>query len=629
MKDAIWIIKQAGARQFLGFALIILAAGNLRAQEWPYYGGDAGGAKYSLLNQVNRDNVNRLKVAWIFNTGDISDGTVYPPNSAFECTPLVIDGVMYVTTPFSRVIALEAESGRQIWSFDPKLDKTRPYSLFVNRGVAFAIVERSPRLFLGTLDGRLFALDAHTGQPVRSFGDGGVIDLRAGVADKYPKKNYGMTSPPVVYRNLVICGSLVSDGEPQGPSGDVRAFNARTGKLVWTFHTVARPGETGHDTWENDSWMDRGGTNVWSAMSLDERRGVVYLPVTSPSPDRYGGDRKGQNLFGDSLVALDARTGRRLWHYQIVHHDLWDWDLPAQPNLITLWRKGKKIPAVAQITKMGFLFVFDRVTGAPLFDIEERAVPQSSVPGEQTHPTQPFPAIPPVARQSMTRDEVTSVTPESRKECLGIIEKAVLGEIYQPPGLDLTVIFPGTNGGPNWGGASYDPRSNHMFVNSMDVGQILRMIKAPAGNRISYRSRGIPQGRFWDSNQLPCQRPPWGTLTSIDLNTGKLRWQVPLGVIEALEARGVPPTGAPNIGGSIVTAGGLVFIAATNDSRFRAFDAETGRELWCVKLPASGHATPMTFKGAKTGKQFIVIAAGGGNDYNKTFSDALVAFALP
>jgi quinoprotein glucose dehydrogenase len=540
-----------------------------------------------------------------------------------------VDSVLYLTTPFGRVIALDAETGKQRWTFDPKLDKNKPYNLFINRGVALARVGKTGRIFLGTLDGRLFALDARDGQPVQSFGNGGFIDLRVGVADKFPNRAYGMTSPPVVYQNLVICGSLVSDGEPQGPSGDVRAFDATTGKLVWTFHVVPRPGEFGNDTWEKDSWRDRGGTNVWSMMSVDEARGIVYLPTTSPSPDRYGGERKGQNLFGNSLVALDARTGKRLWHYQIIHHDLWDWDLPAQPNLFTMKRNGRSIPAVAQITKMGFLFVFDRVMGKPLFDITERAVPPSNVPGEAAWPTQPFPAIPPIARQTFTRDDLTNVTPESRKECLSIIEGATLGAMYQPQGLETTVMFPGTNGGPNWGGASIDPRTNFLYVNSMDAGQVFRMLPAPEGSPAAYRPRGIPQGRFWDSRQWPCQKPPWGTLSSVDLNTGKIRWQVPLGIIEELEKRGVPQTGAPNLGGSIVTAGGLVFIAATNDSRFRAFDATTGKEVWVTKLPASGHATPMTFRGNTTGKQFVVIAAGGGNKYNKTFSDALVAFTLP
>ncbi len=614
---------------FLLISQSLLSSPNALSQEWRHYGGDLAATKYSSLAEISRQNVHQLKVAWTYHTGDISDGTTNPVRSAFECTPLVIDGVMYLTTPFSRVIALEAETGKPIWTFDPDLNKRQPYNLFINRGVAFWERGQARRIFLGTLDGRLFCLDAATGKPVASFGSNGLVNLRVGVADQFPERQYGMTSPPVVYRDLVICGSLVPDGLPHGPSGDVRAFDALTGKLIWRFHTVPKPGEFGHDTWEEDSWKDRGGTNVWSLMSCDEERGMVFLPLTSPSPDRYGGERKGQNLFGDSLVALDARTGKRLWHYQIVHHNLWDWDLPAQPNLVTLNREGKQVPAIAQATKMGFLFVFDRLTGKPLFDVEERPVPASDVPGEEAWPTQPFPVRPPsVARQSMTLEELTTVTPESRAECLRIVENARFGKMYQPQGLDYTILFPGTNGGPNWGGASYDPVSNTLFVNSMDVGQVLNMVKAPEG-KLSYRPRGIPNGRFWDSNQYPCQQPPWGTLTAINLDTGEFRWRATLGVVDELLARGIPPTGTSNLGGSIVTAGGLVFIAATNDSRFRAFDKDTGKELWVSRLPASGHATPMTFRGKRTGKQFVVIAAGGGNKYNKAFSDALLAFALP
>ena len=611
------------------FPSILFSPNNL-SQEWRHYGGDLAATKYSSLDQISRQNVHQLKVAWTYRTGDISDGTAGTPvHSAFECTPLVIDGVMYLTTPFSRVIALDAETGKAIWSFDPELDKAQPYNLFINRGVAFWERGQVRRVFLGTLDGRLFSLDAASGRPATGFGRNGFVNLRVGVAEQFPERQYGMTSPPVVYRDLVICGSLVPDGQPHGPSGDVRAFDALTGKLIWRFHTVPKPGEFGNDTWEKDSWKERGGTNVWSLMSCDEEKGIVFLPLTSPSPDRYGGERKGQNLFGDSLVALDAHTGKRLWHYQIVHHNLWDWDLPAQPNLVTVNRDGKQVPAVAQVTKMGFLFVFDRLTGKPLFEVEERPVPASEVPGEQAWPTQPFPARPlSVARQSMMLDELTTVTPESRAECLKIVENARFGEMYQPQGLDYTILFPGTNGGPNWGGASYDPVSNTLFVNSMDVGQVLKMVKAPEGS-LGYRPRGIPNGRFWDSSQYPCQQPPWGTLTAINLNTGEFRWRATLGVVDELLARGIPQTGTSNLGGSIVTAGGLVFIAATNDSRFRAFDKDTGKELWVTRLPASGHATPMTFRGKRTGRQFVVIAAGGGNKYNKTFSDTLVAFALP
>jgi quinoprotein glucose dehydrogenase len=378
--------------------------------------------------------------------------------------------------------------------------------------------------------------------------------------------------------------------------------------------------------------MNRGGVNAWSILSVDQERGIVYLPLTSPATDLYGGDRKGANLFGDSLVALDAATGRRLWHFQTVHHNIWDYDLPAQPNLVTVMRDGKRIPAVSQITKTGFVFLFDRVRGTPLFEVEERKVPPSEIPGEQAWPTQPFPVKPPpFARQSMRRDELNDLTPESKEFCSKLVEGAVFGELYTPIGLRPTVLFPSTNGGANWGGASFDPETFTLYVNSMDIGFIQRMTKRPAGSIIPYRSQGMqtPNSRFWDRNLIPCQRPPWGTLTAIDMNTGEFRWRSTLGVIDSLIAKGIPPTGTSNLGGSIVTAGGLVFIGATNDSRFRAFDKRFGKELWVWKLPASAHATPATFIGKATGKQYVVVAAGGGNKYNETYSDSLIAFALP
>ncbi|MGH9627359.1 MAG: pyrroloquinoline quinone-dependent dehydrogenase, partial [Bryobacteraceae bacterium] len=455
----------------------------LSAQDWPFYGGDAGGTKYSPHKQINRSNVSSLKVAWIYHTGDISDGSVYTQRSAFEATPLVVDGAMYLTTAFSRLIALDPSTGKELWTFDPKIDKERPSNLFINRGCSFWKSGKDKRIFLGTLDGKLYAIDPASGKPVEDFGNRGFVDLREGAAERFEGRPYGITSPPAIYKNLVISGAMVSDGEPQGPSGDVRAFDARTGALVWRFHVIPQAGEPGNETWHGDSWKERGGANPWSILSVDAARGIVYLPLTSPSTDFYGGDRKGANLYGDSLVALDASTGEHLWHFQTVHHNLWDYDLPAQPVLVTVDRDGKPVEGVAQITKTGFVFLFDRVTGKPLFEIEERPVPKSEVPGEQAWPTQPVPVKPlPFARQFMTREELTTVTPESRAYCEKLIEGAVFGKLFTPIGLKPTVLFPGTNGGANWGGGSFDPETHTLYVNSMDVGMLYRMAPRPEGS---------------------------------------------------------------------------------------------------------------------------------------------------
>lgn len=617
----------------LAFATLYLTA-TLHGQEWRSYGNDAGGSRYSPLKQINRQNVTQLKPAWTYHTGDVSDGTTLTVRSAFEVTPLVDNGVMYVVTAFHRLVALDSETGKELWAFDPKLDKTRPRNLFIHRGPALWINGKEKRLFYGTLDGQLWAIRAADGKAVDSFGTGGFVNLTTGMVDGAGGRDrgYGMTSPPAIYKNLIICGSIVPDSEPQGPLGDVRAFDAISGKLVWTFHTAARPGEFGGDTWEGDSAKGRGGTNLWSIASVDEKRGIVYLPLTSPSADRFAGDRKGANLFGNALVALDAATGKRLWHYQTVHHDVWDYDIPAQPNLVTVRHNGKPVDAVAQVTKTGFTFLFDRVTGKPLFDIIEKPVPQSEIPGEVTWPTQPVPVRPlPFARQTFQASELTDVTAESRAFCGKIIDGALLGGLFTPVGLRTTVLFPGTNGGANWGGASFDPQTHTLYVNSMDAGQVFKMVKNREGATLPYRTQGVgtPNSRFWDDKMYPCQKPPWGQLTAINLDTGEFRWQSVLGVVDELVAKGIAATGTANIGGSIVTAGGLVFIAATNDSRFRAFDKDTGKELWVTRLPASGHATPITYLAGKSKKQFVVIAAGGGNKYNNTFSDSLVAFTLP
>ncbi len=613
----------------IGGIALIGASGASSSKEWRYWGGDAGGTKYSSLDQVTKSNVRQLKPVWIFDTGDFSDGKQLAGRSAFEATPLVVDGIMYVSTAFHRLFALDPETGRILWQFDPKFNRATRVMLFQSRGVAYWQSGAEKRIVMADQQARLFSVNAKTGKLDPGFGNEGVVDLRKGMTDKFPSGSYGLTSPPAVCHDTIVTGSWVSDGEPLGPSGDVRGFDARSGRELWRFHTVPHPGEFGNDTWAAESWKDRGGTNVWSNMSVDERRGLVFLPLTSPSTDYYGGDRAGANLFGDSVVALDCNTGQRRWHFQTVHHNLWDYDLPSQPVLVTVRHGGRAVDAVAQATKTGFVFVLDRDTGKPLFDVEERAVPKSPIPGEHSYPTQPMPVKPPpFARQSMRMEEMTDVTPESRAECLAMIKDAVVeGHIFDPITDKPTVMFPGTNGGSNWGGGSFDPTTGTLYVNSMDVAAFMRIVKRPEGSGLPYRSQGF--GRFWDANNYPCQKPPWGSLTAIDLNTGEFRWQVRLGEFEELTAHGIPKTGTPNLGGSVVTAGGLVFIGATNDSKFRAFDKDTGEELWVTKLPASAHATPMTFTGPKSGRQFIMVAAGGGNKYNKTFSGKLLAFALP
>lgn len=611
------------------WAVLLFPALATFGQEWHYWGGDAGGTKYSPLAQINRSNVKQLRPVWIFDTGDFSDGTSLPGRSAFETTPLLVDGVLYVSTSFHRLFALDPETGRILWEFDPKFDRSTRVTLYQSRGVAFWQHGADKRILLADQQARLFSLNAQTGKLDPAFGNEGEIDLRKGMADPFPGGSYGLTSPVAVCRDTIVTGAWVSDGEPLGPSGDVRGFDARTGRELWRFHTVPHPGEFGNDTWRGDSWKDRGGTNVWSIMSVDEKRGMVFLPLTSPSTDFFGGDRAGANLFGDSVVALDCATGERRWHFQTVHHNLWDYDLPSQPVLVTVQRDGKSVDAVAQATKTGFVFLLDRETGKPLFPVDERPVPKSPIPGEASWPTQPFPqAPPPFARQSMRADELTAVTPESRAECEALIRDATVdGRVFDPITEKPRVMFPGTNGGSNWGGGSFDPTTGTLYVNSMDVASLLRLVKRPEGSLVPYRNQGF--GRFWDSNGYPCQQPPWGTLTAIDLNKGVFRWQVRLGEFDELTARGVPKTGSPNLGGSMVTAGGLVFIGATNDSKFRAFDKDTGAEVWMYRLPASAHATPMTFTGPKSGRQFVVIAAGGGNKYNKEFAAKLVAFAIP
>lgn len=611
--------------------LTFCIAALLSAGEWRHYGNDPGGTRYSELAQIDRSNVDQLEVAWEYDSADFSDGlSGSPTRSAFEATPLMIGETLYVPTPMDRLLALDAATGRLEWEFDPGFDRARRANLLINRGLGYWKQGDTERLVLGSQDGRIFSLDRKTGKLDPAFGRAGELDAGADVTGEGVEGRYALTSPISQCAGTLVVGGLVTDGLPRGPSGDIRGYDIHTGELRWRFHTVPRPGEFGHETWGGDSWRGRGGANLWSMASVDEELGLVYVPLGSPSYDYYGGDRPGANLFGNSLVALDCRTGSRRWHFQSIHHDLWDWDLPSQPSLVEVVRDGQPVQAVALATKTGFLFLFDRATGKPLFDIEEHPVPAGDLPGEYYHPTQPRPVLPePFTRQSMRQDEITTVTPESRAECLEMLEGASIeGPLFRPRRLERTVFFPGTNGGSNWGGGAFDPATDTFYINSMDVGSLASMIPRGEEAVIPWRSRGGPRGRFWDSNQYPCQQPPWGHLTAIDLNTGKFRWRVILGEYDELAKRGIPPTGASNLGGPMVTRGGLVFIAATNDRRIRAFDKDTGAKLWEYELPASAHATPMTYRIG--GRQYLAIAVGGGNKYNPgSFMAKIMAFRLP
>ena len=614
----------------VAFALLLMAP-PLAAEEWHHYGNDPGGSRYSPLGQINRDNVKDLRVAWEYDTPDFADGlSGTPTRSAFEATPLVVEGTLYVPTPMDRLLALDAAAGKLEWEFNPGLDRRLGFNLFANRGIGYWKVGDKERLVLGSQSGHVYSIDRKTGRLDPRFGVNGVLDTSLSAVEGGVEGHYALTSPISQCAGSLVVGGRVSDGRPHGPNGDIRGYDIHTGELRWRFRTVPGPGEFGHDTWGGDSWKLRGGTNMWSMSSVDEDLGLVFVPLGSPSYDYYGGDRPGANLFGNSLVALDCRTGSRRWHFQTIHHDIWDWDLPSQPSLVEVVRDGRPVKAVALATKTGFLFLFDRATGEPLFEIQEREVPAGDVPGEYYHPTQPRPVLPkPFIRQSMRADEITTVTPESRAECLQMLEGASIeGPLFRPRLTQRTVFFPGTNGGANYGGGAFDPGTDTFYINSMDVGSLAAMVSRGEEAEIPWRSRSVPQGRFWDSNMHPCQQPPWGHLTAIDLNTGEFRWQSVLGEYDELTERGISPTGASNLGGPIVTAGGLVFIAATNDRRVRAFDKETGTLVWEHMLPASAHATPMTY--SVDGRQYLAIAVGGGNKYNPgSFMAKVLAFSLP
>ena len=594
-----------------------------RPGDWPSFGQDPGAQRYSPLTGITRQNVAGLKQAWLFDTG----------SRDLQVTPIVISGLMYLTAG-STVYALEPETGKPVWKFE----STGPVS---KRGVAYwpGDAKTPARVYSGVREGRMVALDAGTGAAVPDFGERGYIDLKQSVRGDV-EGAFMLDSPPVIYRDIVITGGSNGEGSPStGLYGDIRGWDARTGKLLWSFHTVPRAGEPGVETWEGESWKNRSGTNAWSYMTVDIERGLVFAPTGSPTSDFYGADRKGKNLYGNCLIALDAATGKLKWFQQLVHHDIWDWDLPAAPILIDVNRDGRRVPAVAQMTKMSTLFIFDRETGEPLFGLEERPVPQSDVPGEATWPTQPFPLNPPPLSRTTfdPAKDFYTLTPEHAAYCrdLWATHKMYTKGIFTPPGLDgMMVTFPSTLGGGNWSGLSFDPRRGLVFTNIMNLGQVAGMERrTDARTGASTYERTTPWnrtiGRFWNlETRVPCSAPPFGELVAVNVNTASIAWRVPLGVFDDLKARGFGATGTPNMGGTIALADGVIFIGGTIDRRFRAFDAETGTLLWETTLEASAHATPMTYQG-RDGRQYVAIAAGGGGILRSEPGSKIVAFALP
>ena len=685
-------------------------------REWRVYHGDRGGRQWSPLAEIHRGNVQRLRPVWEYAAGGLSPKA----STQIQCNPLVVEGVLYGVSPDLAAFALDAATGAELWTFAP--GGAVNGTLAPARGLVYWSDGAGDERILFGRGHELFALDARTGRAIAGFGDGGAVDLRDGLAEERPDDFVVATTPGAIYRDLLIVGHRVSEIANAAP-GHVRAYDVRTGALRWTFHTIPYPGEPGHETWPEGAWQRVGGANSWAGITVDEARGIAFVPTGSATFDFYGGDRAGDNLYANTLLALDAATGKRLWHYQIVRHDLWDRDLPAPPDLVTIERDGRRIDAVAQITKSGHVFLFERETGAPLHPIEEVPVPGPALPGEALPASQPVPVRPPpFARERMTEADVTTRTPEAHAAVLAKLRAAQPAVPWQPPSLEGTVVFPGMDGGGEWGGAAFDPESGLLYVNANDVPFWLQMIETPDVGGASGIGRatyvtacamchgldrtgdgaGVPslaglydrlgpldvwrivrdgRGRmpglgelfplvaippllwylrtpdaalanappphgdesekklgmflrymnvgwqkFLDPQGYPAVKPPWGTLTALDLARGELVWQVPLGEIPELAAQGLTGTGSENYGGPVVTAGGLVFIAAAADAKLRAFDKRTGALLFEAPLPAAGFATPAVYEA--DGRQFVVVAAGGGK-LGRPAGDRYAAFALP
>jgi len=639
-------------------ALAADAPGGKAVAEWRHVGGSIEGQRYSALSDIDKANVKSLKVAWTYHTGDFSAGDQTHATTAFEAAPIEIEGTLYFCTPNDHVIALDPETGREKWKFDPKVSQAGIYEA-VCRGVSYwrdaaasADAACRDRIYVGTIDARLVALDAKTGKPCDGFGAGGTVDLKAGLGD-VREGEYYPTSPPLIIDDLAVTNAFVKDGQRlHAPGGAVRAFDARTGQLKWVFDPVP-PGMSpvSAEQVAQGATVTRGTPNSWGLMSADPAQGVIFVPTGNPSPDHYAGKERGNmDYYGSSVIALDAHTGTPRWHFQTVHHDLWDYDVGAQPVLYSMRGAAGEVPAVVGATKLGFLFLLNRQDGTPLFPVEERPVPQAAVPGETPSPTQPFPTKPkPLLPPTLTRDTVWGLTPVDRAECRKMFDTLDYQGPFTPPSLKGTLELPGLGGGINWGSVSIDPVKNRMIVNMQMAPFTVKLMPREQFKASEHSASDLvgvqPQedtpyvgvrGAFLSSWGYPCIPHPWGKIAAIDLNTGETIWEKPFGTLHTLTPKFVPgfvgdmfDWGTPNLGGSLQTGSGIVFIAATMDKYFHAIDADTGEELWRYQLPFAAQSTPVTYRAKEGGKQYLVVAAGGHGALGLEPGDALVAFTLP
>lgn len=650
--SAVWSVL-GGAKNLTidGRAETVRAVPDGVGDGWKAYGGDAKGTRFSTAAQITRDKVDQLEIAWVFRTGSLKGREALTSRTAFETTPILVEDQLVFCSQFNEVFSINPATGEENWRYDPQIPTDgRPANQFTCRGVSYWRDQQegasglcATRLFMGTVDSRLIALDARTGERCGGFGNDGEVQIEPSLQLRWPGE-FQITSAPAIVGDTVVTGSAVGDNlRTDAPLGTVHGFDARTGELKWRFNPVPRdPSDPARASWADGSADHTGHANVWSTMSVDEERGLVFLPTSSPSPDYYGGNRVGDNHYANSVVALDGETGEVVWHFQIVHHDLWDYDLPAQPGLYQVWREGVAYDVVAQVTKTGLVYVLDRDTGEPFLPIEERAVPQGAVAGEVLSVTQPFPVkTPPIVRHTLKPGEAFGLTLWDKMACAGQIRKLRREGLYTPPSLQGTLAYPFTGGGANWGSAAYDPSRNLLVVNMSNVGSFVRLLEKQGEEPSQYAIRdgaetapmeGAPYMMARDvllsPLGLPCTPPPWGVLAGIDLDTGQIVWRRTHGTTEDLAPGGLAlKFGTPTIGGPIVTSTGLVFIGASMDDYLRAYDVETGRELWKGRLPAGGQATPMTY--VYEGRQYVVIAAGGHSSSGTRQGDYVLAFALP